>query len=770
MCSPLIPMLSLTGGRNMEKTAAMLDGYCAVGIDTVMLYPRSGLEIPYMSDAYLQYIQEITEAAKARGMHLWLYDEFNWPSGSCHNRVIAENKAFAAKRIFFDGRRATVETVGAGQAQMVEQPFDNDMLNPDAVDCFIALTHEVYHKALGSYFGNTIVGIFTDEPSFIYTANGKGMYPYYDGLEKDYCAACGNDLLADVEAFERGESCACFPRVFRELISDRFKSAYIDRVARWCKAHRLLLTGHTLDDENPLRVTRVTGNWFHFFENVPQPGVDEIPTKFGVHNDMLFSMIDNQKYHGKRHAMAELFALGPCSLSFARRKQMLFYAAAYGVDRYFIAISHLDGRGNIKKPDFFDNFNLYNPDFAGVKCLADDSMLAAKIAAKTAKAAVGVRMPYTAYLQACGQHDGQIVYDRLALLMDTLIKNQIPLRVLSEEEDAFSAHTVLVEKDGYRLENDAETLYNIKMLLKALLPAQAAVLITETDGTLPQDILAKQYDDGSLLVVSRENALKEKRTLVLRDGERRVPFDFYGFGVRYFESIAAATEEKRDVLLLSLRDMRFVGAADNVCRLCFLKAQTCTLTVGTDMPLRMHVRSFEGGDTVLVDGEPIKATAATHALTGCFDGLYKTAEMTLTKGAHTFSCAIADYPYLPAVILSGDFDVADAGLSARTGHGSFFGHVIFERDVFVDRPFVTLPDAAPYYTELLINGERAAVRHCAPYVFAMPTACVGRTVRLTFCIFSDISSLFGDLAAMREKGIFTPGWGDVPSSKPSAIR
>lgn len=90
--------------------------------------------------------------------------------------------------------------------------------------------------------------------------------------------------------------------------------------------------------------------------------------------------------------------------------------------------------------------------------------------------------------------------------------------------------------------------------------------------------------------------------------------------------------------------------------------------------------------------------------------------------------------------------------------------------MFVDRPFVTLPDAAPYYTGLLINGERAAVRHCAPYVFAMPTACVGRTVRLTFCIFSDISSLFGDLAAMREKGIFTPGWGDVPSSKPSAIR
>lgn len=769
MCSPLIPMLSLTGGRNMKRIIAMLDGYRRVGIDTVMLYPRSGLEISYMSDAYLQYVKEITAAAKARDMHLWLYDEFNWPSGSCQNRVIAADKAFAAKRIFFDGRRAAVETVGAGQAQMVEQPFDNDMLNPAAVDCFIALTHEVYYKTLREYFGDTVVGIFTDEPSFIYTANGKGMYPYYDGVEADYRAACGNDLLADVEAFERGENCTCFPRVFRKLISDRFKSAYIDRIALWCKNHRLLLTGHTLDDENPLRATRVTGNWFDFFENVPQPGVDEIPTKYGVHNDMLFSMIDNQKYHGKQHAMAELFALGPCSLSYARRKQMLFYAAAYGVDRYFIAISHLDGRGNIKKPDFFDNFNLYNPDFAGVKYLAEDSVLAAKIAKKRAKAAVGVRMPYTAYLQACGAHEEQRVYDRLAQLMDMLIKNQISMRVLSEEEDAFSAYTVLVEKDGYRLENDAERLHDTETLLRVLQPAQNAVLITETDGTLPQDVLVKQYADKSLLVVSRENALKEKRTLVLKNGERQVRFSFEGYGVQYFENCDTATEEKRDILALSLKDLRFVGGDDNVYRLRLLKAATCTLTLQTDMALRVHVRSFAGGDTVCIDGSPLVAAAETHGLTGCFDSLYKTAEIALKKGEHTFSCEIADYPYLPAVILSGSFDVTKEGLSARIGQGRFFGHVAFEGEVTVDQPSVALPDAAPYYTELFVDGEKAAARHCAPYVFAIPAAYRGKTVRLTFRIFSDLSPLFGDLAEMRREGIFTPGWGDVPSSAPSTI-
>ena len=83
-----------------------------------------------------------------------------------------------------------VETVGAGQAQMVEQPFDNDMLNPAAVDCFIALTHEVYYKTLREYFGDTVVGIFTDEP---FERNG-------DGITVSLPALCGWQCCALVLA------------------------------------------------------------------------------------------------------------------------------------------------------------------------------------------------------------------------------------------------------------------------------------------------------------------------------------------------------------------------------------------------------------------------------------------------------------------------------------------------------------------------------------------------------------------------------------------
>ena len=48
--NPLIPMLAITGAPTNERLEKMLLSYKMVGIDTVMLYPRAGLEIEYMSE------------------------------------------------------------------------------------------------------------------------------------------------------------------------------------------------------------------------------------------------------------------------------------------------------------------------------------------------------------------------------------------------------------------------------------------------------------------------------------------------------------------------------------------------------------------------------------------------------------------------------------------------------------------------------------------------------------------------------------------------
>ena len=57
-----------------------------------------------------------------------------------------------------------------------------DILNPDAVNCFIHLVYQRYFDELGEHFGKTIKAIFTDEPSLFGKRHEPGAVPGNAGL------------------------------------------------------------------------------------------------------------------------------------------------------------------------------------------------------------------------------------------------------------------------------------------------------------------------------------------------------------------------------------------------------------------------------------------------------------------------------------------------------------------------------------------------------------------------------------------------------------
>ena len=291
--NPIIPMLAVTGRPTIEKIRHMLEQYKRVGVDSVLLYPRSGLEIEYMSNEWRDFCSHVLEIVSELQMKVWLYDEFNWPSGSCKNTVILEDKSYAAKRFCYQDGTVKVAKIRSGEEELISDPFENDMLNPDSVKCFIRLTHERYYDWFKQYFGNVIVGIFTDEPSYIYTANAAGVFPYYEGIEEQYQDATGRVLVKDIKTYCEGHDTVHFPGTYRKLLSEQFRQAYITQIAEWCKEHNILLTGHTLLDDSPLLATRVTGDWFKFMEHLDVPGIDELPTQFTYVQDRLFSPREN---------------------------------------------------------------------------------------------------------------------------------------------------------------------------------------------------------------------------------------------------------------------------------------------------------------------------------------------------------------------------------------------------------------------------------------------------------------------------------------------
>ena len=212
-----------------------LDAFHRKGIDGVVIHPRLGMSgVGYLSDEYFALVRTVCEEAKRRFMLVILYDEGMYPSGSAHGEVVREEPRFAVRRLyavpegtpvpeeedpqfrlwllFREGKLADVKLDPPKNAEGDWQPWlfvlgytggtirglspdeDDgqpnapkaaDLLNPAATECFLAHTHEKYYAALAEFFGQTVIGFFTDEPSVTgRCAHLDGGIPWsYDMIE-----------------------------------------------------------------------------------------------------------------------------------------------------------------------------------------------------------------------------------------------------------------------------------------------------------------------------------------------------------------------------------------------------------------------------------------------------------------------------------------------------------------------------------------------------------------------------------------------------------
>ncbi len=190
------------------------------------IHPLYGLEVPYLSDAYFDAFGVAIDEARKRGMRVWLYDEYAWPSGTAGGSVIRdhpEDRMMALWHARFElepGEEAECAPPGnlvsahviqwkqtlngiAAQAERLEalpprwrndsagrvsllvcseqaseglhpsarwrsdasnQRGSLDGCSPEAVRHFIDATHEAYYRRFPDAFGTVIAGSFTDEP------------------------------------------------------------------------------------------------------------------------------------------------------------------------------------------------------------------------------------------------------------------------------------------------------------------------------------------------------------------------------------------------------------------------------------------------------------------------------------------------------------------------------------------------------------------------------------------------------------------------------
>ena len=280
------------------------------------------------------------KACRQLGLVVWIYDEKGYPSGAAGGLVLARKPAYEAQALCFDARRAdpflvrpAYEYTHASNNYHAARRYIN-LLDEQAVDCFLEVTHQAYWKRFEKEFGGAIQAVFTDEPSLMAVNIGQlpesvrgkvtvqdavdpGMealpsVPWCNDLPDQYRKRYGEDLIAVRRSLFVGDTSndRRVRRQFWALIADLAADRYYGRIQTWCAGHRIASSGHKLHEESILHHVPLDGNGLKVLGRMDIPGLDMLSSdpEAVIHRGWMTGAMPSSAatLHGRRRVMTEV--------------------------------------------------------------------------------------------------------------------------------------------------------------------------------------------------------------------------------------------------------------------------------------------------------------------------------------------------------------------------------------------------------------------------------------------------------------------------------
>lgn len=162
-----------------------------------------------------------------------------------------------------------------------------DKLNPEATDIFLKEVYEPHYAHFKEYFGNTLAGFFSDEPSFGNNQKQKRVtvpgepfdsFPWQscvrERLEAKYGKAAFQMLPGLWFTFEDNRSTEIRAE-YMNIITDEYRKNFCNRIGQWCREHGVMYIGHVIEDNNTHAMTGAgTGHYFRSLEGQDMSGID----------------------------------------------------------------------------------------------------------------------------------------------------------------------------------------------------------------------------------------------------------------------------------------------------------------------------------------------------------------------------------------------------------------------------------------------------------------------------------------------------------------
>ena len=400
-----------------ETLLHQIDCFDKMGMGGFYMHSRIGMNVEYMSDEFLEKIKICVDEAKKRGMYACLYDEDGFPSGYAGGYV-SKRPEYAEKMLKFFCPKNMDEVDGtAGIFGIYDVEFDEigyiksyrkidtdekanhlkwyavikngnktpqfnmnpygDLLNSEAVDCFIKETHEKYYKKVGALFGSTIKNIFTDEPRWHKISEVKqpewenfGILPWTEKFLEIFFEKYKLDIADYIPElfFDFKNKYSEVRYKYFSAISELFEESFIKKYSNWCRGHNIEFTGHLDCEETLSSQMSVCGEHMPKYMHFDIPGVDVLMDERRYTTVKQAQSIARQT--GKKHVLSELYGVTGWDFDFSEHKLSCDWQVALGVTMRVPHLSWVSMKKNGKR-DFPASIGMQSPWYEKYNYITD---------------------------------------------------------------------------------------------------------------------------------------------------------------------------------------------------------------------------------------------------------------------------------------------------------------------------------------------------------------------------------------------------------------
>lgn len=383
-----VPFWFWNGNMDDGEICSQLEKMVEQGIYETIIHSRKGGTIPYLSDLWFKKISLAINKAKELGMRLWIYDEDDWPSGYAGGRVYQRNPDFAAKCLSVEkiypvlnkpvfikeiSDKELVAVVAVYQDKEFVDITDNflksgkgsweattlsweifvfrmekclhspaysdepyiDLLNKEATDTFIEVTHKAYKNHFPNDWGKTIKGFFVDEPGFYQN--------YFEQMKNINTIAWTRNFASYFYNVQGYDIKPYLPSLFQKMpISDKihhdyysvltklYKESFFDPIRTFLNKDGLLLIGHLHREERLEWLVQTEGNFFSTIDGLDYSGIDCIDREYPRLTERLCS--SSADLLNKERALSETFGCFGYKLTPTEMKRVIDIQFAQGIN------------------------------------------------------------------------------------------------------------------------------------------------------------------------------------------------------------------------------------------------------------------------------------------------------------------------------------------------------------------------------------------------------------------------------------------------------